>query len=317
MVATDAISEGYNLHRAGTIFNFDIPYNPTRVIQRVGRINRINKKVFAQLFIYNYFPSDIGEKETRTKEISTLKMQMIHNILGEDTQTLTADETPQAFFEKQFNEIQRQWDSEKNWDADYRAFYDTVKNTEDMAEARKIPHRTRIRRIGKENAVLQFAKSGDNYIFKHSSYAISTEAAIKLFEATKDEQGYEFSDNGWKLYNNIPDEETWMKETKTVPLTKKDKPSKADLNLKVSDKLELIRRDLDAEEYYQDLKYMLNNGAIDEYSMREIDKLAKQDYAKIYDIIPPQLAKKCRHTEEHGNTKNAAVILLQEFYNGK
>ena len=34
LVATDAISEGYNLHRAGAIFNYDIPYNPTRVIQR-------------------------------------------------------------------------------------------------------------------------------------------------------------------------------------------------------------------------------------------------------------------------------------------
>lgn len=32
LVATDAISEGYNLHRASAIFNYDIPYNPTRVI---------------------------------------------------------------------------------------------------------------------------------------------------------------------------------------------------------------------------------------------------------------------------------------------
>ena len=78
LVATDAISEGYNLHRAGAIFNYDIPYNPTRVIQRIGRINRINKKVFDELYIYNYFPTDVGETETRTKEISTLKMAMIH-----------------------------------------------------------------------------------------------------------------------------------------------------------------------------------------------------------------------------------------------
>src|SRR3989344_3600988 len=36
IIATDAISEGFNLHRAGTVINYDIPYNPTRVIQRVG-----------------------------------------------------------------------------------------------------------------------------------------------------------------------------------------------------------------------------------------------------------------------------------------
>jgi superfamily II DNA/RNA helicase len=73
LIATDAISDGYNLHRAGAIFNYDIPYNPTRVIQRVGRINRINKKVFDQLYIYNFFPSEIGEREMEAKSISTLK----------------------------------------------------------------------------------------------------------------------------------------------------------------------------------------------------------------------------------------------------
>jgi len=38
LIATDAISEGFNLHRAGIVFNYDIPYNPTRVIQRIGRL---------------------------------------------------------------------------------------------------------------------------------------------------------------------------------------------------------------------------------------------------------------------------------------
>lgn len=71
LVATDAISEGYNLHRAGAIFNYDIPYNPTRVIQRIGRINRINKKVFDELYIYNYFPTEIGENEARKRNIYT------------------------------------------------------------------------------------------------------------------------------------------------------------------------------------------------------------------------------------------------------
>lgn len=98
LVATDAISEGYNLHRAGTVINYDIPYNPTRIIQRIGRINRINKKVFDQLYIYNYFPTDVGESETRTKEISTLKMAMIHAIMGEDTKVLTKDEEIQSYF---------------------------------------------------------------------------------------------------------------------------------------------------------------------------------------------------------------------------
>lgn len=69
------------------------------MIQRIGRINRINKKVFDNLYIYNYFPTEVGESETRTKEISTLKMAMIHAIMGEDTKALTSDEECYAFSE--------------------------------------------------------------------------------------------------------------------------------------------------------------------------------------------------------------------------
>lgn len=121
LVATDAISEGYNLHRAGAIFNYDIPYNPTRVIQRIGRINRINRKVFDELFIYNYFPSDVGEAETRTKEISTLKMAMIHAIMGEDTKALTKDEEVQAYFKERYRK-EFQKNEESSWDTPYRKF---------------------------------------------------------------------------------------------------------------------------------------------------------------------------------------------------
>src|SRR5690606_33631013 len=51
ILTTDVLAEGINLHRANVIVNYDTPWNPTRLIQRLGRINRIGTK--AQ-FIYNY-----------------------------------------------------------------------------------------------------------------------------------------------------------------------------------------------------------------------------------------------------------------------
>lgn len=56
LLTSDKLSEGFNLNRAGVIVNYDIPWNPTRVIQRVGRTNRIGAKVFDELYIYNFFP---------------------------------------------------------------------------------------------------------------------------------------------------------------------------------------------------------------------------------------------------------------------
>jgi superfamily II DNA/RNA helicase len=42
LVATEVLSEGVNPHRSNVVINYDIPWNPTRLIQRVGRINRID-----------------------------------------------------------------------------------------------------------------------------------------------------------------------------------------------------------------------------------------------------------------------------------
>ena len=119
IVATDALSEGFNLHRAGVIINYDIPYNPTRVVQRIGRINRINKKVFDAIYIYNLFPTEIGENITNTKGVSTLKMLLINAVVGSDTRTLTPDETLESYFKRQATEADDEAET-PSWDNPYR-----------------------------------------------------------------------------------------------------------------------------------------------------------------------------------------------------
>jgi len=94
LVATDKLSEGVNLNRAGATINYDIPWNPTRVIQRLGRINRIGTKVFDTLYIYNFFPTEQGAEVVKSREIAAQKMFLIHNTLGEDAKIFAPDETP-------------------------------------------------------------------------------------------------------------------------------------------------------------------------------------------------------------------------------
>ncbi len=96
MIATDKMSEGYNLNRAGLVINYDIPWNPTRVIQRLGRINRIGKKVFDDLYLYNYFPTDQGAQHYNIRSIAKNKVLMIHKTIGEDARIFDADESLEA-----------------------------------------------------------------------------------------------------------------------------------------------------------------------------------------------------------------------------
>lgn len=94
LLATDKLSEGFNLNRAIMVINYDIPWNPVRVIQRVGRINRISKKVFDTLYITNFFPTEQGADIVKSREIAAHKMFMIHQTLGEDARIFDAEEEP-------------------------------------------------------------------------------------------------------------------------------------------------------------------------------------------------------------------------------
>ncbi len=102
LLATDKLSEGFNLNRAAMVINYDIPWNPVRVIQRVGRINRISKKVFDTLHITNFFPTEQGADIVKSREIASHKMFMIHQTLGEDARIFDAEEepTPAKLFSK-------------------------------------------------------------------------------------------------------------------------------------------------------------------------------------------------------------------------
>src|SRR3989344_1726891 len=190
IIATDAISEGFNLHRAGTVINYDIPYNPTRVIQRVGRINRISQKVFDELYIWNFFPTPTGEYETHTRAISTLKMNMIHSLLGEDTRIFTSDEELKNYFAKQYTEENKKFE-ESSWDAKYRNIWLNIKgNKRLMDEIAKIPHRSRIARNSSQNGVVAFAKNGGSYVFAYGNTVedvavISPGVALRLFAAAE------------------------------------------------------------------------------------------------------------------------------------
>ncbi|NET16646.1 MAG: helicase, partial [Okeania sp. SIO1H6] len=57
LICTDVLSEGQNLQDAGVLINYDLHWNPVRMIQRAGRIDRLGTN-YQELFIYNCFPEE-------------------------------------------------------------------------------------------------------------------------------------------------------------------------------------------------------------------------------------------------------------------
>jgi len=91
LVSTEVLSEGVNLHRSNVIINYDIPWNPTRMMQRAGRINRIDTK-FENLYIFNFFPTKQSNDEIHLEEIAKSKINAFLTLLGEDAAVLTEGE---------------------------------------------------------------------------------------------------------------------------------------------------------------------------------------------------------------------------------
>lgn len=91
LIATDVLAEGINLHRSNVIVNYDLPWNPTRVLQRAGRVNRLGSK-FDNVHIFNFFPTTQSDEHLGLETNITNKIQMFHDILGEDAKYLTDGE---------------------------------------------------------------------------------------------------------------------------------------------------------------------------------------------------------------------------------
>ena len=91
LVTTDVLAEGVNLHRSATVINYDIPWNPSRLMQRVGRVNRVGTK-FKTLFTYNFFPTDEGNDQIALTEAAKSKIHAFITLLGNDARLLTGDE---------------------------------------------------------------------------------------------------------------------------------------------------------------------------------------------------------------------------------
>jgi superfamily II DNA or RNA helicase/HKD family nuclease len=91
LITTDILAEGINLHRANILINYDLPWNPTRVLQRAGRINRLGT-MHPNIFIFNFFPTTHADLHLGLEINITNKIQMFHDILGEDAKYLSDGE---------------------------------------------------------------------------------------------------------------------------------------------------------------------------------------------------------------------------------
>jgi len=213
LLTSDKISEGFNLNRAGMVINYDIPWNPVRVIQRVGRINRISKKVFDELYIVNFFPTEKGAELVKSREIASNKMFLIHHALGEDSKIFEAGEKPTPA--KLYQRIQQNPDKleeESFYTKIVNKFLEIKRNYPNLISSLEdFPPRVKVSKASEKNELLVFIKKGRLYIQKaeykeNGKFEINETTLEEIFERIScepKEKRLEFSENFWDAYDEI------------------------------------------------------------------------------------------------------------------
>ena len=151
----------------------------------------MNKQMFDKLYIYNFFPTKIGETEVHLKRITGFKSLLFNSIFGTDTKVLSGDETLSSFFKKEFNKIYKM--SEQ---ASPEAYYENLiynlreNDSDTILDANNIARRVKAKREikTKEKGLLIFSKKGEipRFIFSNKDKDINNIPAVdafKLFEA--------------------------------------------------------------------------------------------------------------------------------------
>lgn len=226
ILTTDVLAEGVNLHRSNIIINYDTPWNSTRLMQRIGRVNRIGSKAG---IIYNYvfYPSRQGNKEIKLNQIALSKIQTFHTTFGEDNQIYSTEEIIDRDLDKLFKEGIKREQEERNLELPFyeelRALYQ--QNRKEYKRIERLSLRSRTGRAPREVDGVMLA--GDSLVFLKTNFRklfymvnnqqtreISVLDALNYFKATPDEkavprleQHHEHVENALKAFNISKEQE--------------------------------------------------------------------------------------------------------------
>lgn len=190
LITTDVLAEGINLHRSNILINYDLPWNPTKIMQRVGRINRVGTE-HQQLFVFNFFPTAQSDKQMSLKDRILEKLQAFHDTLGEDYKYLSDEEVigSQKLFEELTSNLQND-EENTNPELAYLAIIREIRdNNKALFERiKKLPKKSKTGRFSdkvKGEETLTFIRKGalkDFYITGIETRQIPFIEAVKYLE---------------------------------------------------------------------------------------------------------------------------------------
>ena len=300
LITTDVLAEGINLHRANVLVNYDLPWNPTRIMQRVGRINRVGTE-FDEIHVFNFFPTTQSNAQVPMEQRILEKIQSFHDTLGEDIKYLSDKEEVSA--KKLFDDLSKDLDSddeiETNPELAYLAIIRQIRDEspELFNQIKRLPKKAKTGKcsdLALEDSTLSFIRKGALKTFfisnKDNSKQITFLEAIKYLEANENEPKANIGKTYYDQFEKNDDAfEDMLLAEKEVNL---NKPAVAGNDAKIIRTLKAIKKEptfTDIQEKNIDrLIELWDNGEIPAKISKDVMKkvpLAKDVQALYFDIM--------------------------------
>ena len=289
LVSTEVLSEGVNMHRSNTIINYDIPWNPTRLMQRAGRVNRIDTK-FKDINIFNFFPSDEGNDEIKLEEAAKIKIALFIDSLGADAQTLTEGEVIQSH--ELFNKLisSATITGEENQLQSELKYLHIIKEIRDengdlYKEIQKLPKKARTARYyeGKKNQLLTYFRKNKNIqkffiVSGKKSKEVDFMEAAALLEASKKDKAVDVLDDFYEKLdsnkNSFREETNIYSRENAGGTARRGRSNENELN-RILKFLRKHTKDFNNAQYIMDVLKVLQDGALPRTVVRRTIKATK------------------------------------------
>jgi len=321
LVSTEVLSEGVNLHRSNIVINHDIPWNPTRMMQRVGRINRIDTP-FKGIFTFNFFPTKQADSEIELTKIARSKIEAFLTLLGGDAAILLEGEpvSSHEIFNKLISRKTITDDEEEESELRYLKIIEEIRDCQpDLFDRIKnLPKKARSAKcykkdfnIGAEpDSLITFFRKGKLTKFylapnrERKAKELDFLQAAKIFECSTSEERIKLPVRDYYELLEINKEAFFNTTTEEMIMSKRSSGKDSEAHL-----AKILRAVLkntkalteDQEEYLRNLISRLDQGVIPKSTvkraLREINKLKDEIHnslkvvALLQKEIPPAFLK--------------------------
>ncbi|AHF97554.1 helicase [Desulfurella acetivorans A63] len=344
LVSTEVLSEGVNLHRSNIVINYDIPWNPTRLMQRVGRVNRIDTQ-FDKVYTFNFFPTKQADSEIALISIARSKIEAFLTLLGGDSAILTEEESVSSheLFDKLLSKKTITENDEEESELKYLRIIEDIrdKNPEFFEKIKRLPKKARSAKVFSENlkeyatykSLLTFFRKGKLMKFylsnRESTLELDFLTAAKILESIPEEKikklplesYYELlNKNKTAFFNATIDEIIEIR-------SKKGRDSSTQL-LKILKATQKNGRQLteDQEEYLKKVINRLEEGSLPkktvQKALKALSELGKdiQNPLKVIGVLQREISPtflKSHYAETSAITEGKREVILSLYLTGE